>query len=193
MRNKAILSIALGAIFLTTLFLGLSFIFFQSISLKPQQTETTNPITLPDAVYEYTTREMFFSAQVGDRLNLNLQSRGTWLGQSIVVEVRLLFGTQVLYGNIGDSTVDTLTLPETGTYTIQIENTNNFSVRFDNLDTVTLHHPNVEYIEVKDTSLQPVGTMLIVVAIVLGIASLLVLAVGQAGRTAIGQQPPTMV
>jgi len=70
---------------------------------------------------------------------------------------------------------------QAGTYTFEIVNDNDFEVVFESTGVpasyLRLVHPYLEYSQVPNTSLQPVSLMLIMGSIVVGVASLLILAV----------------
>ncbi len=158
--------------------------FFPPRTTVSQQKESLSDISLPTPIPAQSTRQAIFSAEAGDYIaffvfpETGFPPMPIW-GHSVTVNV--YFGSQVLYSNTAEDVKGTVNLLQAGTYTFEIVNDNDFEVVFESTGVpgsyLCLVHPYQEYSQVPNTSLQPVSLMLIMGSIVVGVASLLILAV----------------
>lgn len=67
----------------------------------------------------------------------------------------MYFGSQVLYSNAGEEVDENVSLPQIGTYSLQIVNDDDFEVMFQSYDLpnsyLSLHRPCIDYSQVADT------------------------------------------
>ena len=184
MEKRSYVSLTLGIISIMMLFAGLYTSFFPGVNTVSELKESVSDISIPTPIPAYTTRQAIFSAQAGDTITFHVSPvtgfppMPIW-GYSVSMDV--YFGSQVLYSNTAEDVDGTVNLPQTGTYSFQIANDNNFEVMFQSTDVpnsyLRLHHPYTEYSQVQNTSLQSLSLVLIMTSVVIGIASLLILAV----------------
>ena len=183
MTGRVYVSIALGIVCMAMLFLGLYLMLFPPVSVISQQKEMTTGISLPTPIPAHTTRQAVFSAQSGDSISFRVAPVTGFPPTPIwgySVSAGVYFGSQVLYSNTGEEIDGTVSLSQTGTYSFQIVNDNDFEVMFQSYDLpnsyLSLHHPYIYYSQVADTSLQSFSLVLIIASVVVGVASLLILA-----------------
>ena len=162
---------------------------FSPVTFVSKQKETTSVISLPNPIPAYSTRQVTFAGQNGDYVTFNLIPQTGFppmplsiVGGTIIVGV--YFGSQVLYSKTAQKIEGTVNLPQTGTHTFQIVNNNDFDVEFlssPNVDAswILLHHPYTDYSQVPNTAMQSNGFLLIIIAIVVGIAAMLTFALQQ--------------
>lgn len=176
-------SLTLGFVFLTMLLLGFYLMFFPPITKVSQQKESWSAISLPTPIPAHSTRQVTFSAKAGDYITFSLTPETGFPPGPIIgyITVNVYSGAQLLYTATADRIDGTVNLPETTPYTFQIVNANEFEVSFESAgfyaSSLRLYSHYLEYSEVPNASLQSVGFMLIVGSIVVGVASLLLIAV----------------
>ena len=163
---------------------GFYLMFFPPLTTVSQQKESSSDISLPTPIPAQSTGQAIFSAQAGDYIRFRVFPETgfpplpIW-GDSVTVNV--YFGLQVLYSNTVDDIEGTVNLLQAGTYTFNIVNDNDFEVVFQSTGVPTsylrLHHPYLDHSQVPNDSLQSVSLTLIMGSIVVGVASLIVLAV----------------
>lgn len=189
MEKRTYLAIGLGVASLAMLLIGLYWMLFPSVTFLSQQKETTSAISLPNPVPAQSTRQVTFAAQAGDYITFRLIPETGFppmplsiMGGTITVSV--YFGSQVLYSNTAQEIEGTVSLPQTGIYAFQIANNNDFEIVFlsaPNVDAsgLLLHHPYMEYSQVPNTAMQSYGFMLLMGAIIVGVAAVLTLTLQQ--------------
>ena len=183
MKSRSYISLALGIVFLVMLSAGFYLMFFPPLTTVSQQKESWSDISLPTPIPAQSTGQAIFTAQTGDYIRFRLfpetgfPPMPIW-GHSVTVNV--YFGSQVLYSNTADDIDGTVNLLQAGTYTFEIVNDNDFEVVFESTGVPTsylrLRHSYLEYSQVPNNSLQSVSLMLIMGSIVVGVASLLIVA-----------------
>ena len=183
MKSRSYISLALGIVFFVMLLAGFYLMFFPPLTTVSQQKESSSDISLPTPIPAQSTGQAVFSAQAGDYIafcafpETGFPPMPIW-GHSVTVNV--YFGSQVLYSNTAEDIEGTVNLLQAGTYTFEIVNDNDFEVVFQSTGVPTsylrLHHPYLEHSQDQDTSLQSVSLMLIMGSIVVGVASLLIVA-----------------
>ena len=186
--KKALLT-SLIIISSTSLLFGFYLLIFPFQTTVSNPKESTSAISLPTPIPAHGTRQVTFSGQSGDYITFNLIPETGFppmplsiMGGTITAGV--YFGSQVLYSNTAQKIEGTVNLPQTGTYTFQIVNNNDFDVEFlsaPNVDAsgLLLHHPYTEYSQVSNTAMQSYGFLLIMGAVVVGVAAVLTLALQQ--------------
>lgn len=184
MKSRSYVSLGLGIVCLVMLSAGFYLMFFPPLTTVSQQKKSSSDISLPTPIPAQSTRQAIFSAEAGDYIGFfvfpetGFPPMPIW-GYSVTVNV--YFGSQLLYSNTAYRIDGTVNLSQTATYTFQIVNDNDFEVVF--LSTgadasyLWLHHPYLEYSQVPNNSLQSVSLMLIMGSIIVGVASLLIVAV----------------
>lgn len=189
MGKRIYIAVGLGVASLAMLLTGLYWMLFPSVTFLSQQKETTSVISLPNPIPAHGTREVTFSAQGGDYISFNLIPETGFppmplsiMGGTITVDVH--FGSQVLYSNTAQKIEGSVNLPQTGTYTFQIVNNNDFEIEFlsaPNVDAsgLLLHHPYTDYSQVSNTVMQSYGFLLLMSAVIVGVAAVLTLALQQ--------------
>jgi len=184
MKSRSFISLTLGIVFLVMLSAGFYLMFLPPFTTVSQQKESWSDISLPTPVPAQSTRQAIFPAQAGDYIRFRVfpetgfPPMPIW-GHSITVNV--YFGSQVLYSNTADDIDGTVNLLQAGTYMFEIVNGNDFEVVFQSTGVpnsyLRLRHPYLEYSQVPNTSLQSLSLMLIIGSVVVGVASLLILAI----------------
>lgn len=188
MKYKSYIALALGAVCLVMLLMGLCLMLFPPLTTVSQQKESWSNISIPTPIPAHSKRQAMFSASAGDYMTFCLSPKTgfpptpiSFWGGSITASI--YFGSQVLYSNTADDIDGTVNLPQAGTYTFEVVNDNDFEVLFESSGAgnsyLRLHHPYMEYSQVQDTSLQSTSLMLIMGSIAVGVASLLIAVVQQ--------------
>lgn len=181
-RSRSYISLILAFVFFIMLLTGFYLTLFPLMVTVSQQKESWSNISLPTPIPAHGTRQVTFSSIAGDYITFSLTPETGFPPGPIIgyITVNVYSGAQLLYTATADRIDGTVNLPETTSYTFQIVNGNEFEVSFESAgfyaSSLRLYSHYLEYSEVPNTSLQSVGFMLIVGSIVVGVASLLLIA-----------------